>query len=500
MPMRRIICTLLISFLVPATLCAETVFESSQTALENLRSNVRRVTLANGMRILLYRRGIAPVFAGTVSVKVGGVDEVPGETGISHMFEHMAFKGTEVIGTKDYEREKVLLARLESIIGDGRQLSAFSEGEKKEWAALHAELGTIWKQEQFSREFERRGASGLNASTDKEQTRYFVSMPRPSFEFWCMMESERLLNPVLRQFYQERDVVLEERRMRFDDDPMGKLYELFMLAAYRTHPYREPIIGYEKDIRSLTATKLEAFRKKYYVPSNIVVSIVGDVDPDKDLPVIEKYFGRLPAGERVQRTAVVEPRQGGEQTLSMKAKAAAAFMVGYHKVNFPNPDDARITIMSEVLNGSSDSPLLKALVKRGRFAASVSDEEAPGVAFPNMLLFSVATKAPYSNSVVLRKFDEVVEAFKRDGTTSEAVEVAKRSIAMEYLGQMKSNLGLSSTLGSTELEFGRWEVLIDWYLQAMKVTPKDVQQAAQKYLDRSQRVVGFLEYDGGAAQ
>ena len=477
---------------------AEDIFEKSEQALERLRDNVKKYTLPNGLRIIFYRRGIAPVYSSIISVGVGGVDETPGETGVSHMFEHMAFKGTEIIGSKDFETEKKLLAELESIVQAGRAIESFSPEEKKRWAEIHQKLATLWNNEEFSREFERRGAVGLNASTDKEMTRYFESMPKNVFEFWCSLESERIKHPILRQFYQERDVVLEERRMRFDDDPMGRLYEKLLQKAYDKHPYRAPVIGYEKDIRALTATKLDAFRKKFYVPSNIVISIVGDVNPEEDIKLIEKYFGDIPSADRPEKIKVIEPPQKQEKELSIKAHAASAFMVAYHKPHFPNPDDAVITVMSEVLNGSTDSPLLVNLVKKGRFAAGVEHEEGPGVEFPNLLIFSIVPKAPFSNAVVLRKFDETISKFKSEDFDPSLIDVAKRGIATEYLGQMKSNSSLAGTLGSTELQYGNWERLIDWYKEAMHVTAKDIHRVAQKYLVPENRTVGFLEFDGAS--
>lgn len=492
--MLRTICTVLflLSFLV-TPLRADQLFESSHEALQALKQHVVKLTLPNGLRILLYRRGIAPVFSGVVSVGVGGVDEVPGETGISHMFEHMAFKGTPEIGTKDFEKEKELLAKLEEIVGEGRDLRTLTPAEQRTWEEATQSLSALWDNEQFSIEYTKRGAEGLNATTDKEQTRYFVSLPRTSLEFWCFMESERLLRPVMRQFYQERDVVLEERRMRFENEPSGRLYEAMLQKAFTIHPYRNPVIGYQEDIMALTATKLDAFRKRYYVPSNIVISIVGDIDPEKDISMIEKYFGRLPTAARPAKPEVVEPEQSAERRFSISADAAASFMIAYRKPHFPSPEDAKITVLSEVLNGSSQSPLFTDLVKKGRYAAGIEHEEGPGVEYPNLLLFSIAPKAPFSNQQVLEKFDESLNRFLRNGAPPDLLAMAKRSIASEYLGQMRSDLSLASSLAGTELQFGDWSAMVDWYDQAMKVSMKDVRAMGRKYLKPQNRIVGFLE-------
>lgn len=472
---------------------AEDIFRSSGQALKHLKSNVRKITLENGLRVILYPRKFAPVFSGVVSVGVGGVDESIGSTGISHMFEHMAFKGTSEIGTKDYAAEKPLLEELEKIVGKGKGIEEFTAGERVRWQEIHTKLAKLWRGEQFSEEYERRGAVGLNAHTDKEETRYYVSLPKNSFEFWCYMESERLLRPVMRQFYQERDVVLEERRMRFDDDPMGKLYEMFITNAFRLHPYKLPVIGFENDIKKLTATKLQEFAAKYYVPANIVLGLVGDIDIERDLPIVERYFGRLPLGRSPERTKIIEPRQTEEKRFSIEQKAGSAFMVGYHKPVYPNDDDPPVSLLEEILAGSKQSPLYEQLVKRGRLATSVSIQEVPGVKYPNLFVFTVVTKSPFKNATVLRRFDEVLTHFLDNGSTEEQLDIAKRSVASSYLGQMKSSAGLAGTLAASEVQFGSWEVMVDWYEKAMKVTTADIDRVAKRYITPTNRVVGFLE-------
>lgn len=472
---------------------AEDIFTSSAQVLDRLSSSVTKVTLSNGLRVLLYPRNQAPVFAGVISVGVGGVDETPGETGISHMFEHMAFKGTEEIGTYNYEKEKGLLKRLEVLAARSPIIEKLSAEDKKEWSEIQEQLKNLWNNEQLSREFEKRGGVGLNAQTDKEETRYFVSLPKNAFEFWCWLESERLFHPILRQFYQERDVVLEERRSRFEDDPVGMLYEKLLGIAYVKHPYRNPVIGYEQDIRNLTATKLEAFRKRFYIPSNIVVGIVGDIDLENDIATIKKYFGPIPSATREIRDLPPDPPQTEEKIFTTTSNASPSFMVAYHKPNYPSPDDPIVTVLSSVLNGSSQSPLFKRLIKDRRVATSISDEEVPGVLSKNLLLFVVTPKSTHSNKAVLAAFDEEIEDFKNKPVSKALLENAKRSVAFDYMTQLQSNMTLAGNLAAAELGYNDWKVMIDWYRQAMAVTEKDVQNAARKYLVRSSRIVGLLE-------
>jgi predicted Zn-dependent peptidase len=405
----------------------------------------------------------------------------------------MAFKGSRDVGTKDYGKEQRLLARLEEIAADSHAAQNLSPEQKKEWDEIHAELKKIWISDDFSRRYEKQGAVGQNATTDKEFTKYFVDLPRSAFEFWCKMESDRLIRPVMRQFYQERDVVLEERRMRFDDDPGGKLYELLLGVAYQRHPYRAPVIGYERDIRGLTATKLEAFRQKYYTPRNIVVSVVGRIDPKEDMKVIAKYFGEIPEGREIVRDIPVEAEPQGERRVSLKMAASPQLVVAYAKPNYPHPDDPALTVAAEILSGSKVSPLYVDLVKRRQLAAGIGQEEGPGVAYPNLLMFAATVKAPHTNEELLNAFDSVLERFKRNGPTQEQVDIAKRSIGMEYLGHLRSSQSLALDFASSELVYGSWKASVQWYDQMSHVTIDDVKRVVQKYLTTDRRTIGTVE-------
>lgn len=486
----RVLLVLILSF---AAMFRGANADESSGALADMVANVHFYTLDNGLRVILYNRGTAPVFAGAVVVRVGGSDEVGGQTGISHLFEHMAFKGTRTVGTRDYAREKELLERLEAIAATSKAAQQLSDDQRRAWEEAHAELRSIWISDDFTRRYEQVGAVGQNATTDKEFTKYFVNLPRSAFEFWCKMEADRLLNPVMRQFYQERDVVLEERRMRFEDDPGGRLYELLLGVAYQRHPYRAPVIGYEQDLKSLTATQLEAFRKRYYVPRNMVVSIVGRVDPEADMKVIRQYFGALPANPDFDRNVLEESPQEGERKVSVKMTASPQVVIAYKKPNYPDPDDAPISVMAEILSGGRISPLYVELVKRRQLTAHISHDEGPGVAYPNLLMFDATVKSPHTTEEVLEAFDAVIARFRRTGPTAEQLEIAKRSIGMDYLRHLQSNQSLALDFASSELVYGSWKTSVKWYDEVMKVTIDDVRRAADKYLVPESRTVGTVE-------
>lgn len=468
----------------------------TRATLARLADNVHVATLSNGIRIVLYRRGVAPVFAGAVGVRVGGSDEKPGHTGIAHMLEHMAFKGTTSIGTSDFPREKRLLDELEELVRFQRPDGSLPEEQKKRWDAIHAELERIWVPEEFTRRYEERGAAGMNATTGAELTRYFTDMPRVAFEFWCRMESARILDPVMRQFYRERDVVLEERRMRSEDSPEGKLYEKLLGISFLNHPYQYPVIGYENDIRSLTASEVREFHRRFYVPGNIAVSVVGDVDPARDLPMLERYFGRIPRGPLPTRPTAVEPPQEGQREVVIENKASPQMYISYRKMQYPHPDDAPVSILLEMLAGSSVSPLYQELVKKRQVAAAIGYDEAPGNAYPNLAIFSITTRAPHSNAEVLDAFDRVLARFVAHPIDPEALEIAKRAVAVEYLEHMRSNMSLAIDFVSSTLLYDNWRAMIDWYDQAMQVTADDIARVAKTYFVPSNRVVARLERKG----
>ncbi|RMG39753.1 MAG: insulinase family protein [Candidatus Dadabacteria bacterium] len=482
---------LLLPFIAVHSLSATT--EESREALKSLSAKVKKVTLSNGLRVIMYRRGSAPVFTGALAVRVGGVNEKPGQTGISHLFEHMAFKGTDKIGTRDFGREKKLLARLEEIKGKEARKEPLTERDREELAQLYKELEQLWEINKFMEAFEEHGANGMNATTDKELTQYFVNMPRSAFEFWCWMESERILHPVMRQFYRERDVVLEERRLRYEDDPGGKLYETLLAVAYLRHPYRNPVIGYKSDIESLTASMLYDFHRRYYVPSNMVLSVVGDIDYDRDLQMLEKYFGRIPAGASPSLHIAPEEEQRGERVVEVEFPAAPQLLIAYHKPQYPHPDDPAISIMEEMLAGSRVSPLYKELVQKERIAAEVDYFEAPGRLYPNLVVFSSSVKKPFSVDRFIEKFDRVINDFKKTPVNNDLLLIAKRSVAMNYLSRLSSNDKLALDFASSEVTYGDWRVLIDWFDKAMAVKAEDVSRVARTYLRRGNRTIVKLK-------
>ena len=484
----------------PLVLFVNTLFAElpeATEAMDKLKSEVKFHTLSNGMRVIFYSRGDAPVFGGVIGVGVGGVDEPVGKTGIAHMLEHMAFKGDKEIGTKDYGRERKLLEELEEIAMASDAANDFNPEQQRRWKEIDQELNTIWEHEEFSRLYRLAGSVDLNAMTSADYTGYVVNLPTRAFEFWCKMESERLKPPVMRQFYSERDVVMEERRMRFDDSPTGRLYELMLNTAFSVHPYRSPLIGYPQDISHLLATETLEFHQKYYVPSNIVIGVVGALDPDKHLDMIEKYFGVIETGPYPPRPTQIEPEQVGPKTVTYYADAAPYISIAYHKPNTPDQDDATLTVMADILTQSALSRFYKRFVEEKKLASAIGSYQAPGDRYPNLLVFSAPLTVGTSPEKFLSEFEAAIEEFKLKGPSEAELSRVKRSLAMNMIISTEGNLSLARELVMWELsENSSWTSKFSWFDQAMAVSAEDIILAARKYLVPQSRTVAMLKQRG----
>ena len=280
---------------------------------------VEEHVLSNGMKLLLVPRRDEPVVSGGWVAKVGSANERPGITGISHLFEHMMFKGTEAIGSKEPARDQKLMAEQERVRGlmrdeEAKMRSALRRGEiddvakpesktpkykelEKEFDALVKEQRDLLVKNEFDRIYTKQGASGMNASTNSDLTQYFITVPKNKLELWMWMESDRLKSPVFREFYSERDVVFEERRLRTESTPTGRLDEAFEEMFWHGHPYTWPVIGYPSDISAITKADADAYYALFYAPNNITAILVGDFDPKETVAAAERYFGRIPRGK-----------------------------------------------------------------------------------------------------------------------------------------------------------------------------------------------------------
>src|ERR1700719_2488451 len=315
---------------------------ASIAVAQDVASFEKRITikkLPNGLTILICERPEAPVFSFYTMVDAGSTQDPMRATGLAHMFEHMAFKGTDKIGTADYAAEKPALEKVETAYAAyiaerdktvGRDEARLKELEKA-WKDAIAAADKYVASNEFSKIIEQNGGEDVNASTNYDSTNYEYSLPANRLELWAYLESERFLHPVLREFYKERNVVIEERRLRTDSNPIGRLIEQFTAEAFAAHPYHRPTVGWMSDLNTFSATDAQKFYDKYYVPSNMVVAVAGDVKAAQAMLIVEKYFGRLLAHPRPDEITTTEPPQNSERKVVLREKAQPLYLEGYHR-------------------------------------------------------------------------------------------------------------------------------------------------------------------------
>jgi predicted Zn-dependent peptidase len=280
------------------------VMLTGQGRAAGLDEKVIEHSFTNGLKLLMVERHTSPTVSAWIRFKVGSAYERSDERGIAHLLEHMLFKGTKTLGTRDYAAEAPLLENIEQ----AAQLMLAEEAkgtkaDKVRLESLQKDLARLEKQaeqyvikDEFFDLYARNGGSGYNAFTSRDGTTYLISLPANKLELWAAIESDRMRNPVLREFYTERSVVMEERRRSYDAEPSAKLWETFIAAAYQAHPYGQPTIGWTSDIKQLSRTKAESFLKRYYAPNNAVISVVGAIKPAEVIRLVERYFGDIRRG------------------------------------------------------------------------------------------------------------------------------------------------------------------------------------------------------------
>ncbi len=491
---RSVICAITILLLL-SVVNPTTAEDEITPVLENLRRNVLKMELSNGLRVLVYQRPQVPIFSGQIWVKVGGVNESPGHTGIAHMLEHMAFKGTTSIGTKDYETERKLLDELEEVI---RKLDSKEELlTHPQVEAIHNRLRELWVDDEFSRVYQREGAHALNAMTAKDYTGYVVSLPSSAFLVWCWLESERLLRPVFRQFYQEREVVIEERRSRTDDDPDGLLYEALLSTAFWSSPNRQPVIGWPSDLKRLTASEIKEFYATHYRPDNIVLVLVGDIKLEGLQEILERYFGRiqLPAEVAPPLHVTAEEPQNGERNVVVHFDAEPRFMMAFHKPVYPNPDDVVLDVLSEHLSGGRSSVFYRELVLEKQLASVVDVFDAPGQQFSSLFVVYGQPRNGVSNRELRDAVQAILERYKSKPIAPAELEAIKRRIVVSFLRSLTSNYSIAENLGKVESLRGDWRWLLKIYEDLLAVSAEQVQQAATKYLTVTNRT--FVHQEKG---
>ena len=483
-------------------LCA--VVLAPATRAQDLASFEKRLTqhrLANGLTFLIYERPVAPVVSFYTYVDAGSAQEVPGITGLAHMFEHMAFKGTQHVGTSDYAAEKVALDEVDRAYHaydqERRKLGGPNperlKALEKAWKDAQEEAGKYVVRNEFGDIIEREGGVGLNAMTASDDTVYFYSLPANKLELWAYLESERFLDPVLREFYKERDVVMEERRLSVDSQPIGRLIEQFGLSAFEAHPYKQPAIGFMCDLLCFSREDAEQFRKTYYVPANIYIGIVGDVKVEAIIPILERYFGRLPAAEPPPPLRTVEPPQIVEREIRLPDKSQPIYLEGYHKPAITDPEDAVYKAIADLLSNGRTARLYRDLVRDKKIAVQAGAFPGyPGAKYPNEMIFYGVPTPGHSNQEVQEAIRAQIKKLQQELVTEDELKMVKTRAKAGLIRGLASNSGLAGALARNQALFGDWRELFRSVDKIDKVSREDIQRVARRAFVPTNRTVAMI--------
>ena len=478
---------------------------STFAATQDLASFEKRITvkkLDNGLTVVILERPEAPVFSFFTHVDAGSTQDPLGATGLAHMMEHMAFKGTDRIGTKDYAAETRALEKVEKAYTAynnlrhqrvGRDEQKVKELEKA-WQDAIQEAQEFVVPNEFAEVIEKNGGEGMNAFTSDDETGYNYSMPSNRIELWAYLESERFLHPVMREFYKERNVVIEERHLRTDSRPIGRLLEQFTSAAFAAHPYHRPTGGWYSDLNTFSATEALQFFDDYYVPSNMVVGLVGDIKAAQAIPLIEKYFGRLPAKPKPEEITTAEPPQNAERQVVLKDPSQPIFLEGYHCPDYRDPDDAVYDAIADVMSSGRTSRLYRSLVRDKKIASFAGGFSGlPGDKYPHLFAFFGVPLPGHTTQEIKDALHSEIELLKTQDISDDELKMVKTRAKANLLRGLSNNEGLAQELATIVARYGDWRELFGEVDRIDKVSKADIRRVANKTFVETNRTVGIIE-------
>ncbi len=473
---------------------------------------VTEKTLSNGMRLLTVQRHDEPTVSGGWVAHVGSANERPGITGIAHLFEHMMFKGTPTIGTKDYSQDLKVITEQERVREAIRQeeakmRQAYRRGDiddllkpenkterlkklDKEFSALIARQREILVKNEFDRIYTTAGGSGMNAFTTEDLTAYFITVPANKLELWMWMESERLLHPVFREFYAERDVVFEERRMRTEATPLGRLQESLDAMFWESHPYGWPVVGWPSDIPAISKAQADEFYALYYAPQNITLILVGDFQPETAATMADKYFGRIPRGATEPPDVVtLELKQPAEKRMYGEAEANPQVDIYWHTVPFGHRDAAALQVLAQLLSHRTGR-LYKGLVLGSQVATEVSAQQVSRK-WAGLFNAGGEAKTGCTPEQVEQGIHAELEKLKQDGVPAEELQKVKNNFAANEYRRLSSNMPILFQLIMNDGN-GDWRQVNEAGPKLQAVTVADVKRVAKQYFSKDNRAVAIV--------
>jgi len=469
--------------------------QSIQPYLDRVIDRVTEFKLNNGLKFIVLERHEAPVVSFLTYANVGGANEPDKKTGVAHFLEHLAFKGTTRIGTDNYQAEKPLLDRLDQLAEKIQTTSdqATRTRLQQEFDQTEAAAGKFVKQNEFGRIVEQSGGVGLNANTSSEATRYFYSFPSNKLELWMSLESERFLDPVFREFYKEKAVILEERRLRTENSPIGQMIEVFLNAAFQVHPYRRPVIGFDQDIRNLTRPDVQQFFDTHYTPNNLTIAVVGDVNPVEVKRLAQTYFGRYKAKPKPPEVTAIEPPQTQTREVTLKLNSQPWYLEGYHRPSLSHPDSVVYEAIASLLSDGRTSRLYKTLVEEKRVALTAQGFNGfPGDKYPTLIMFYALTAPGKSVDDVSTELRSQIERLKTEPVSAQELDRVKTQARAGLLRSLDSNSGMAESLLEYEIKTGSWRNLFKQVDAIAAITPADIQRVSQATFTSQNRTIGRI--------
>ncbi len=468
--------------------------------LENIEQNVTEFTLDNGLHVIIIERDVAPVASFVTHVNVGSVNEQLGQTGITHVFEHMAFKGSTTIGTTDWKSEKIVIERMDEAykawLLESRKPDPNHEKLEilwNEFAELQEEAGQYVVNNEFSQIVEREGATGLNAFVSADETAFFYSLPQHKAELWFALEADRFINPVMREFYVEKDVIFEERRDRIDNSPFGRLMEEFVSTAFSAFPYKHLPIGWPSDIESVTISDALEFYERHYVPGNITISVAGDVDPEQIRGYAEKHFGPMRAGQPPPRVTTIEPEQRGERRLVIEEESQPILMIGYHSVDENHPDAVAMDILSGILFDGRTSRLYRRLVTDERKALQIGGFNGfPGSRYPGLFVIYAIPNQGVDLADIEEAIYEELDRIREGNIEESEIQRVRTNARASVIRGLSSNQGMALNFAQAHAKRGDWKAIFTDLDVMDEITADDLQRVAETYFRKQTRTVASI--------
>ncbi len=465
--------------------------------------HVERFRLPNGMTFLLVPDPTTPVVASFLYVDVGSVDEVPGITGTAHVLEHMMFKGTTTFGTTDLAAESRIMKKVDGVMARyfelrKQEIRGLREVTPDTLAALRAAADSL---EQAGRAYtvqndldvvtSKLGFSGLNAFTSEDQTVYTETFPPNLLEVWALFESERIANPVFREFYSERDVVMEERRRSYDTDPDGALYIGLIGTGYLAHPYQWSAIGWQSDLEGLERHAVREYFQEHYAPNHLTSVLVGNIDPDRVKELARKYFGPIPASGPAHVVTTVEPPQRGERRIEVAFDATPRLAVGYHTGALTGADRAAVEVIDALLTSGRTSRLYRSLVLDQQVASYVSSG-IRGDKYPGLFTIDAAPPSPDKMPALESALQAQLDTLAAAPVSEKELAKARNQIEADFLRSLEQPSRLAYNLAVFEVITGSWENMLKHDRDRMAVTAADVQRVAGTLFAPENRTVAVL--------